>query len=232
MLGRLGDGAHHPLEAGERLGVARAGGRGHAAEQRRGGDGGDEQRAPRVLAVLEQEVGEQRADLVAVQAAPAGGSRDGDGEPVGVGVVGEHHVGVVRRRRGQREVERPLLLGVGPRDGREVGIGPGLLRDDVRRREAGAVERVQAQPRADPVQRRVGDPHVARVRGGERRQDRRPGRPRRRRPARRRRRAAARRAARRARSRPRSARRRAERSGRRRRGRPCSRCPAAGCGWR
>ena len=98
-------------------------------------------------------------------------SRDRDREPVGVGVVGEQHVGVVRGRLGQREVERAGLLGVGPGDGGEVGVGLGLGGDDVRGREAGAVERREAEPQADAVQRRVGDPHVAGVGGGQRGED-------------------------------------------------------------
>ena len=191
VLRRLGDRAHHPLEAGERLGVAGAGGLGHAPEQRRGGDRGDEQRAPRVLAVLEQEVGEQRADLVPVQAAPAVRARDRDGEAVGVGVVGEHHVGVVRRRRGQREVERARLLGVGARrrSGSRDRAPPAP-----RRRAAPGSRRGRA-PRGTAARRRRA---AACRRSGRRARRRRgarrgwpPGSPRRRPPARRRRRAAA-----------------------------------------
>ena len=63
------------------------------------------------------------ADLVAREAAPAVGRRHGDGEPVGVGVVGDHQVGRDAVGGGEVEVERARLLGVGERNRREVGVG-------------------------------------------------------------------------------------------------------------
>ena len=73
---------------------------------------------------------------------------------------------------GQRQVERPGLLGIRTVDGGEVGIGLRLCGHDVRGRESGPLERGQGQRRADAVQRRVDDPDVARLGGGQRGQDR------------------------------------------------------------
>ena len=88
---------------------------------------------------------------------------DRDGEPVGVGIAGQDDVRVLALGRGDREVEHAGLLRVGPRRGREVGIGRGLLGDDRGRGEAGAVERLEGQRATDAVQRRVHDPQVARA---------------------------------------------------------------------
>ena len=71
---------------------------------------------------------EQGADLVAAQHPPAVRARDGDGAPVGVGVVGDHDVGVLVGRERHREVHRARLLGVGERDRREVRVRVLLLR--------------------------------------------------------------------------------------------------------
>ena len=81
-------------------------------------------------ALAEEVVGQQRAELVAGEGAPAAvGGRVGYGhrEPVGVGVVGQHEVGADLRRQGQRQVERAGLLRVREGDGREVGVGLDLL---------------------------------------------------------------------------------------------------------
>ena len=223
--------AADPLEAGERLLVGLAGGRGHLAEQAGGHDrvGVGARSRPRAIRWW----AEQRADLVAAQHPPAVRRRDRDGAAVGVGVVGHDDVGVVLRGERHGEVHRARLLGVGEGDGREVGVGVLLLLDDVRGVEPGGLQHLRDRRTADAVQRRVDDREVARAvaRPGRRRCRGSGRRCPRRRPCRRRR-GAGRRARRRRRSGRRSRCRPAARSGCRRRGRPCSRCPAAGCGWR
>ena len=66
--------------------------------------------------------------------------------------------------RREQQVERARLLRVGERDGREVGVGLGLLGHDRRRREAGPLEGGEQRLEPDAVHRRVGHPHVAGVR--------------------------------------------------------------------
>ena len=63
--------------------------------------------------------------------------RDGHRAAIGVGVVGDHDVGVVLGGQRHGEVHRARLLGIRERHGREVGIGLGLLGHDDRRREPG-----------------------------------------------------------------------------------------------
>ena len=118
------------------------------------------------------EVGaEQGAHLVAAQHPPVAGGRveDRGGAPVGVGVVGDDEVAPHLAGPGEGEVDRALLLGVGEGDGREVGVGHGLLVDGDRRREAGPDEGLVHRAVADAVQARVHDRQVA---GGVRVDDR------------------------------------------------------------
>ena len=108
--------------------------------------------------------GQQAAHLVAAQHPPAAVGRrvgDRDGAAVGVGVVGEHQVGVVLDGRGQGEVDRARFLGVGERHGGEVRVGVALLGHHGGRREAGALEGRQHHVAAHAVQRGVDDAQVA-----------------------------------------------------------------------
>ena len=117
--------------------------------------------------VAEQMVGEQRADLVAAQHPPAVGVRHGGGAAVGVRVVGDHQVDAASRGQRGREVHRAGLLGVGEGHRREVGVGLLLLLHDERRREARGLQHLHDRGAADAVQRRVDEPEVARTVAGQ-----------------------------------------------------------------
>ena len=69
----------------------------------------------------------------------------------------------------QRQVERARLLGVGERDGREIGVGLLLGGDHERRREAGPLDGPQREAGGHPVQGRVDDAqgHGDAPRGGD-----------------------------------------------------------------
>ena len=149
-----------PLEAGERLGVRLAGRGRQLPEQARGDDAAG---VGALLALGEQGVREQRADLVAAEHPPAVRAGDGGGAPVGVGVVGDHDVGAVALGEGDRQVHRARLLGVGEGDGREVRVRLLLLLHDRRRVEAGGLEHPLDRHAADAVQRGVDDLEVARA---------------------------------------------------------------------
>ena len=221
-----------PLEAGERLGVRLAGRRGHLPEQA-GRDDRWRRRCPACRA-REQGVGEQRADLVAAQHPPAVRAGDGGGAPVGVGVVGDHEVGAASSASAIARSIAPGSSGFGNATVGKSGSGCSCCSTTARRGEAGGLEHLLDRRAADAVQRRVDDVEVARAVAGEaRRRCRGSGRrgPRRA-PSRRRRAGTSASGADRGDPARRSRRRRAARSGCRRRGRPCSRCPAAGCGSR
>ncbi len=102
-------------------------------------------------------VGEQDADLVAGEGPPPAGAGHRDAEAIGIGVVGEDHVGAELAGQVEREVEGAGLLGVGEGDRREVGVGLGLGGHDGRGREPAAVEGSEDDIAADPVHRRVDD---------------------------------------------------------------------------
>ena len=151
--------ATDPLEAGQRLLVRLPCGRGHLAEQAGGHDRvGVHAGAP----AGDQVVGEQGADLVAAQHPPAVRVGDRHRAAVGVGVVGDHQVGLLLGGERHREVHRPRLLRVGEGDGREVGVGVLLLLDDVGRLEARGLQHLRDRRSADAVQRRVDEREVAR----------------------------------------------------------------------
>ena len=157
-----------PLEAGQRLDVRLAGGRGHAcraATTRRS----RWRRCPACRA-CSRCVREQRADLVAAQHPPAVRAGHGGGAPVGVGVVGDHDVGAGPLGERHREVHRARLLGVGERDGREVRVGLLLLLDDLRARRSR-----RSRAPAPPTRRRRRAAACRRCRGraGRRRRGRR-----------------------------------------------------------
>ena len=159
------------------------------------------------------------------------GAGDRCGAAVGVGVVGHDDVGVPLGGEGHREVHRTGLLRVREGDRGEVGVGLLLLVHDGGRREARGLQHLQHRRTAHAVQGGVDDVEIPgtvprEVRGGvvvavhDRLVEHLAG-------------------TRHARSSPpgprgrcarRSRCRRAARSGSRRRGRPCSRCPGAGCG--
>ena len=111
----------------------------------------------------EQVVGQQGAHLVAAQHPPPVDVGHRDGAAVGVGVVGDHQVGLVLRGERHRQVHRARLLRVGERDGREVGVGVLLLLDDVRGVEAGGLQHLRDGRAADAVERGVDDAQVARA---------------------------------------------------------------------
>ena len=220
-----------PLEAGERLLVRLPCGRGQLAEQRRRHDraGVDARCAARDAGGAPSRAPTSSPRSIRHPCGPgtAAAQRSASGSLATTMSAprsdGERH----------REVHRAGLLGVREGDGGEVGVGLLLLRRRRGRGEAGRLQHLQHRRAADAVQRGVDDVEVARAVGGERRRrcrvavddrprrapcrDRRAGRRRPRRP---------RRCARRSRCRQ------AARSGCRRRGRPCSRCPGAGCGSR
>ncbi len=108
-------------------------------------------------------VGQQTADLVARQRPPCAGHRvwHGDGKPVGVGIVGEHDIGVDLGSLGERQVERAGLLRVGEGNGREVRVGFGLLRDEHWRGEACVLESGEQGLGADAVHGGVHDADLA-----------------------------------------------------------------------
>ncbi len=152
--------AADPLEAGQRLPVRPAGGRGERAEQRGGHDRvGVDALGPRA----EQEVPEQRADLVAAQHPPAVRVGHRHRAPVRVRVVGDHDVRADLGGQRHRQVHGARLLRVGERDGREVRVGLGLRGRDVRRREPGPLHHPGHGLAADAVQRRVDDLQVPRA---------------------------------------------------------------------
>ena len=88
--------------------------------------------------------------------------RHAHGAPVGVGVVGDQHVGAALLRQRHRQVHRPRLLGVGEGHRREVRVGLGLLGHDRRRGEAGACGDLDDAVAADAVHRGVDPRHLAR----------------------------------------------------------------------
>jgi hypothetical protein len=104
-------------------------------------------------------VGEQAAQLITGQARAC----DRDAEPVGVGIVGEHDVGVEALSIGQGKIEGARLLRVRERDRREVGVGLGLRGHHMHVGESGPRQRVNRDVAADAVHRRVDDPQVART---------------------------------------------------------------------
>ncbi len=143
-------------------------GGGHRREQRRRHD---RVRVDAARPALVQPPAEQPAHLVAAQhpvRRSAGGAavarRHRDRAPVGVGVVGDHDVGVGVDALLEREVHRARLLGVGERHGGELGVGRELRGHHARRREAGEAQRLEHDVAAHAVHRRVGDPHLARGR--------------------------------------------------------------------
>ena len=101
--------------------------------------------------VLAQDVvGEQPPDLVAAEPPPRPvGLRDRRAEPVGVGVVGDGHVGaVLGRPASSSEVHRPRLLRVRERHGRERrGRAAAARPRRPARSKPGAVERPQQHRR-------------------------------------------------------------------------------------
>ncbi|MEI2650780.1 MAG: hypothetical protein V9G12_01135 [Microthrixaceae bacterium] len=105
--------------------------------------------------------GEQSAQLVAGEHAPAAlGRGDAHGQTVGVGIVGECHMGVDRHGEGQELVGGAGLLGIGKRDAREVGVGISLGGHGGQAREPGGGERPLQQFRTHPVHRRGSDAKV------------------------------------------------------------------------
>ena len=127
MVGAIHCRPGEPLEPGERFDVGRTPTRRHGAKQGRRNQGRDEQGRARVLGRNPQEVvGENPADLITPQHAPSTfgrGIEHGQGTPVGVRVVGDDDVGADAPGRGERQVERAGLLGVGKRHRREVRVG-------------------------------------------------------------------------------------------------------------
>ena len=218
-----------PLEAGEGLGERLAGGGGHLPEQARGHDGAG---VGAGVPGGEQMVGQQGADLVAAEHPPAVGVRHRRGAPVGVRVVGHHEVDPAPLRPARSPgPSRPAPPGWGrPRSGSRGRAAPAAPRRtaprsppspaparptsrrpraEVCRRAAGRADRPRPGPRPCRGRRRRCPPRASATRPD----------------------AAPRPAGPRLRCEPRSRRPQAARSGFRRRGRPCSRCRAAGCGW-
>jgi hypothetical protein len=99
---------------------------------------------------------------VSIRHSPRCGSSDRGGAAVGVGVVGDHHVGLDGAGELEGEVDRAGLLRVREGDGGEVRVGIGLLRDRVDLREAGAVQGRERGLGAHAVHRGVHDPHLPR----------------------------------------------------------------------
>jgi len=114
-------------------------------------------------------VGEQHPDLVAGEGAPSVAVGHRHRQPVGVGVVGDHQVGVDPACQLQGGVERAGLLGVGEGHRREPTVGRGLARDHVHVPVAAVGERTVHELPADAVERGVDDREVRAVDGGPRR---------------------------------------------------------------
>ena len=129
---------------------------GHAAEQRRRHERGDDQ-AIVAAGVAQDVVGEQPADLVAAEPPPAAvGRGDGRTQPVGVGVVGDGDRRVRRCGQRQQQVHRARFLRV-----REAHRGEGavwllLLGHHERCGQSGPLERGEQRCPTHPVQRGVG----------------------------------------------------------------------------
>ena len=97
---------------------------------------------------------QDRAELVAGQSSPAAGDvlvRDCGAAATGVGVDGDHQVGVGVAGLREGKVESAGLLGVGGGDGGEAGVGVELLGHDDHV-QAHAAQRVAADPPAHSVQ--------------------------------------------------------------------------------
>src|SRR5699024_1947071 len=144
--------AADPLEPRERLGVRLAVCRSEATQQRGRHDRGGVRTR---LTSAEGGVGEQCAGLVAAQRAPAMQVGHADGASVGVGVVGDHDVGVDLTGEVEGEVHRARLFGVGERDGRKLRVRCRLLGHCVHRRETGGLDDPACDLVADSVQRCV-----------------------------------------------------------------------------
>ena len=111
-VGEVVGGPDDPLEPGERLAERQPAGGAELGQQRRGHD---RRRVRAGAAGADQVVGQQHAELVAGQQPPAGAVRHRDRAPVRVRVVGDQQVGAGPLGQRQREVERAGLLGVGER---------------------------------------------------------------------------------------------------------------------
>jgi hypothetical protein len=238
---------HDPLEAGERLPAHDAAVAGEAREQARRDHGGDDEaRLAAGVGVVDRVVGEQHPHLVAGEDAVAGPERSGtaaarrsasgslastSSAPVAAARASTRSIapgssGLGKGRCGRRRRDRPERARPRPPRSRR-GRGPG--------RRAGG------PPRAWPCRRSAGEwgpAGAGRLSPGRRGRPPPPRRPRRRRAGAGRARPPRR--ARAGRSRPPAARPRCARRSRRRpggrsaprsAGRPCNRCPRAGCGW-
>jgi len=129
---------------------------GDAAEQPRRDDRGDGQ-AVGPLAAAQEMIAQQGADVVAGEALPSALRWRPHRQPVGVGVVGQHQVGLDLVGQRERQVEDVGLLGVRKRGGRELGVGFGLGRHDVGIGVSGPFEHRLQRGRPHPVHRRVDD---------------------------------------------------------------------------
>ena len=99
-------------------------------------------------------IAEKPTGFVAGEHAPPRWGRHADGAPVGVGIECDGHVGVHLGRQREQQVGGAGLLGVGERDGGEVGVGCELFGDDVDVGEAGLSQCVHGHLAADAVHRR------------------------------------------------------------------------------
>ena len=130
----LGD----PLEPGQGGGVAEAGGTGDALQQRSGDDrlgvdtGG---RCPTAAAPLSDPPAQQGTHLVAGEHPVILGGPDAGCTAVGVGIVGNDHVGALGTGVGQRQIHRSGFFGVGEVHRRESAVGGKLGRHFCRRGE-------------------------------------------------------------------------------------------------
>ncbi len=136
---------------------------GHAGEQRRRHERGDDQTIV-ARRVGQDVVAEQPPDLVASEPPPATlGGGDGCSQPVGVGVVGERDQRTAGRGASHQQVHRTRLLRVGERHGGERAVGRLLLDHERRCGQPGAFERSEQRGTAHPVQRGVRHLHALRV---------------------------------------------------------------------
>ena len=139
-IGHLGD----PLKPGECGGVAEAGVGSDAFQQ---GSRDDRLAVDAVhrlagpTAAFGDPPPQQGTHLVAGEHPVIDGSPDADRAPVGVGIVGDDHVGALGAGVGQGEVHGAGFFGVGKVHRREAGVGVELLGNFDRGRETGSGHR-------------------------------------------------------------------------------------------
>ena len=139
-IGHLGN----PLEPGQRGGVAKSGIGRDAFQQgvrddRLGVDTLDRLAFP--TSPFGDPPPQQGTHLVAGEHPVIDGSPDADRAPVGVGIVGDDHVGALGAGVGQGEVHGAGFFGVGKVHRREAGVGVELLGNFDRGRETGSGHR-------------------------------------------------------------------------------------------